>query len=374
MQPARIHSLTSLRFFAAASVAVDHATAYPYFLHAFPNVFYFAPGVSFFFVLSGFILAHTYCGMHPVADFRSFIVARIARIWPVHLFTLALCVALWPTANAGFAGFLANTFLVHALVPYPRWYFSFNGVSWSISAELCFYVAFPFFLALVGRSWRGGLLLVAALLSGVLIASMAFGLPYRWSNDHVSAYAVLFIHPVTRFAEFAAGILTYVALRRSRHWATRSARVTRVASLVECNAVAVCATAILVTVILRDEIRAMLPEPLWAWLVHSGVGIAFAALIGVFALERGALSRALQNRVLVYLGEVSFALYMVHQLVLRVMDDHLRAEATASPALYYALYWGLTLLCAAALHELIEKPCRIFIRGLHKGAAARAAV
>jgi hypothetical protein len=64
---------------------------------------------------------------------------------------------------------------------------------------------------------------------------------------------------------------------------------------------------------------------------------------------------------------------MVHQLVLRSIDDHLRAEAAANPALFYALYWGLTLLCAVAIHELLEKPSRTFIRSLHKGAAVRAA-
>ena len=96
--PAVIHSLTSLRFLAAAWVVFFH------FKEFFPDTAlqesrfagYGFLGVDFFFVLSGFVLAHVYLPKvrEQRFDYWSFLVRRIGRIYPLHVLTLAVTIGL----------------------------------------------------------------------------------------------------------------------------------------------------------------------------------------------------------------------------------------------------------------------------------------
>jgi peptidoglycan/LPS O-acetylase OafA/YrhL len=83
-QKARLSALTTLRFIAASGIVLHHLRG-----PLLPNDAFAAwpldNAVSFFFVLSGFILAYTYPKLERPGAVRDFFVARIARIWPVHL-------------------------------------------------------------------------------------------------------------------------------------------------------------------------------------------------------------------------------------------------------------------------------------------------
>lgn len=102
-------------------------------------------------------------------------------------------------------------------------------------------------------------------------------------------------------------------------------------------------------------------KPVAIWLSNCGAASAFSLLIAVFALEKGALSRFIRIRPLVYLGEISFALYMVHQLVLRFMEDH-GYMARDYPTLVKAMiYWLASIAVAVTAHHLIERPVQKLI-------------
>lgn len=105
-------------------------------------------------MLSGFILSYTYFKMDEKRDYRKYLVARVSRVWPLHMVTLACVVYEFgsaPLMSNGFdviAKFGANAILLHSWVPYADWFYSYNFVSWSISTELAFYVTFPVLLFL----------------------------------------------------------------------------------------------------------------------------------------------------------------------------------------------------------------------------------
>src|SRR4051812_20374502 len=90
----KLHALTALRFFAAAMIVMLHAQSYfgtvPLLGH-----FTLTQGVCFFFVLSGFILTYAYPALDGKGAAR-FLVARLARIVPLHLFALLLYVLALP--------------------------------------------------------------------------------------------------------------------------------------------------------------------------------------------------------------------------------------------------------------------------------------
>lgn len=141
-RPQKLDALTALRFFAAAMIVIGHA--HPLFGSlGIADAAPLEQGVSFFFVLSGFILAYNYPVLAGRAAVRRFWLARFARIWPLHAVMLILWIALifnfdrqsyFPGAE-GLARLAANVLLLQAWVPLSGWSPSFNGVAWSLSAE-----------------------------------------------------------------------------------------------------------------------------------------------------------------------------------------------------------------------------------------------
>ena len=115
--------------------------------------------VDFFFVLSGFIMYHVYSQYFKEAvssaAFKRFTIARFARVYPLHFFTLLFTALIWLVAaqlglpqisvlqceNSAYS-FITNILLLHSM-NFHQW-FSFNHASWSISTEWWMYMLFPF--------------------------------------------------------------------------------------------------------------------------------------------------------------------------------------------------------------------------------------
>ena len=126
----RLPALTGLRFVAAAMVFVLHSMPQP------EKWLSLDQGVSFFFVLSGFILTYIYPDLPDFAAVKRFYVARAARLWPLHLLTMLLVVGVGGIRS--FETLALNALLLQAWMPVQRIYFSSNPVSWSISTEASF--------------------------------------------------------------------------------------------------------------------------------------------------------------------------------------------------------------------------------------------
>ena len=158
----RIEILTFLRFVAAAVVVIFHfakksvlVTPSPGFLTAGPEM------VSFFFVLSGFVLvvSHWKRAEQPLWQFYW---TRFARIAPLYFVALAATVAFVPVNDKSIVTAQA-LFLQSWLMGMPM---RLNYPGWSISVEMFFYAIFPFALVLVRDSrWRPRVLLVASLVA-----------------------------------------------------------------------------------------------------------------------------------------------------------------------------------------------------------------
>ena len=93
--PNQLNALTALRFFAAVLIVFHHSIGNfgisPEIGNYFPN----AQAVSFFFVLSGFVLAYSYKSLDNSKAITSFLISRIARVWPLHIVTLILLIVLF---------------------------------------------------------------------------------------------------------------------------------------------------------------------------------------------------------------------------------------------------------------------------------------
>ena len=126
----KIESLTSLRFFAAAAVLLFHARGNFGLPTNFLAPFELTQGVSFFFVLSGFILAFVYPKLDEAGAKGRFLLARFARIWPMHLASLVLYLLLLNEYGyTGLAPLAANLTLLQTWWSDQAWYFSYNAVA-----------------------------------------------------------------------------------------------------------------------------------------------------------------------------------------------------------------------------------------------------
>ena len=365
----KIDSLTSLRFFAAAMIVLGHSHRL-FGSMELANTFSLAQGVSFFFVLSGFILAYNYPTLVSRGEIGAFFKARFARIWPAHIAAIFLMVWLTSDLNVGglnrsqavFAG-LVNVLLLQSIVPFKDVFLAFNGVSWSISTEAFFYLAFPFLITSLLPGWKVKLLVLMGVVLAHLWFAWTWGISVDESSPQLNLMGLLYVNPIVRGLEFFIGILAFNLFSRwkaSEHSANLSPRAF---TFIEC---AVVITAV-GSMWLSPRLTTFLGWSSGAatvmnyYLVKSGSAWAFALLILAFAFGKGRLSRYLGWGPMVLLGEISFALYLVHASVLKWYENNVTLFGTWPDSIKTTFFWLLSLLVAWLLHKIVENPCRKLI-------------
>ncbi|MCW3843805.1 acyltransferase, partial [Micromonospora yasonensis] len=339
-RPARLPSLTGLRWIAALLVFGFHVgtmriVAEPDYQAVVGKVFSLGlSGVEFFFILSGFVLVWSYRDGEPR---HTFLRRRLAKIYPNHLVTFgaALAVAYWFADPVPPWAALGNLFLVQAWIPLGDYFYSVNNVSWSLSCELAFYLCLPFVLPHLRRA-RTGLLWVVVVAAPLLILALW---PGQLLVPEESRWWFTQIFPVARSLEFWMGVAAAELLRRGR-W--RGPNLT-VAGLL------FVATWLVAAEWIRAEF--------WAALLAVAYLLVITAAADADVRGRPTPWR---SRPMVWLGEVSFAFYLVHVLV---MTTVLRLGGVWGEGL--PGWWGplfalgflvVNLLLAAALHRWVEMP------------------
>lgn len=353
----RLPSLTSLRWFAAFIVFGTHV--FPLIQGSSLEAAYArvgqhgAVGVSFFFVLSGFVLAWTYRSGDSA---RAFYQRRFARIAPAYWVTsvLAFVVIAGVESDLTVSRVSRAAFSFVALqswVPDARVYLGGNPVGWSLSDEVFFYALFPLVILAAVRMSPRGLLLCA----GSLVFFTAVVAPLVLAPETASSgfrIWALKISPIVRISEFVIGMALALLLR----------------SGVRVPQLRVLTSAAVVLSVLAYVAAGWVPTYL---AIGSLTLVPFSLLIVCFA-QRDLLGETgwLHSRWLVVLGQWSFCFYLVHQLVIRVIADEVTISGGAAARLVYvaaALILGIGL--SAALYRFVEHPFERRLRGTHRTAA-----
>jgi peptidoglycan/LPS O-acetylase OafA/YrhL len=332
--------------------------------------------VDFFLVLSGFILTYTHGPSFTDSTvrtnlngfrstFNDFIVARLARIYPLYIVLLGVRVAIElvkylagvPASEYGPAPFqggnslsalLANALMIQAWGFYEglTWVPSF----WTVSAEWFAYLLFPVVLWCFGKYFR--FRLVALLLAVGLLAILVVGIHLNGNLEFTMQFSLLRCLP-----EFGLGILLGLHFEK---WRGRFSTLAMSGML----------TASLLGGLIAAHFR--LHDILFVLLTCGAIPLA---ALSSFALEdsrpRNTGDNALFSgvlRVLQYLGEISYAVYLLHLIVqsaYRLLESRLISDPTPAVALG-ALVFKLTVILAGAvvLHHFVETPARKYIRGL----------
>ncbi|RZU34097.1 acyltransferase family protein [Blastococcus saxobsidens] len=343
----RLDSLTGLRFLAALLVFGSHTLAFfdetPLSGSIYPALEPGAAGVSFFFILSGFVLTWTH---RPGDRAGPFYRRRFARIAPSYWVAVVLFIPMTAVARPEETGSLllhmAPQFLgLHAWIPDADYYWAGNGVTWSISCEMFFYALFPLLIVQAvrlsprARWWAAGVLAVLVVVPPLVLRPLTHGAA-------VADWAI-FIFPVQRLWEFILGIL--IAL-----WIRNGGRLRHVGLRGSLGLVALAYTV------------AVFSPAYLIWVVLLFVPFALTIAAAAQADLEGSRS-VFRHPVLVKLGEWSFAFYLTHQLVIRAIDYVLAPTSAGQAIAASALSLVGALASAFVLYTFVERPLERRLRG-----------
>lgn len=354
--PELIKALTGIRGFAAIWVVLYHLRELLFqHLGAGPFTSFVCRGylgVDLFAFVSGFIIAHTYGEKLDNLDLKGalrFLWLRFARTYPLHLFVLALFVAVL-VFDVGVEVLPAlymdpilmrQLFLLNGLGFETEW--GWNIPTWSLGAEWFCYLSFPLVIPYINRLERGWIALAWAIAVLTMTAVGMYYLGYP-NFDPILDWGFFRIA-----GEFFTGCLLYRAyLNRALF----------------NGFVGVAGLLILVALVAGmsknpADLRSNYPGFPVVWLIFG-----FAAFVYCLAQGRPPLDYLFNNRVSIYLGEISYSIYMLHWFV--VANEETFGFDRFDVAVRPWLMLGAVLVGSAVTYELVERPSRRYLRSWFK--------
>ncbi len=368
-----IAPLTSFRFFAAMGVVmhhffngIDRGVPDSSRLHLLSVYGYL--GVPFFFMLSGYILTHSYASTPEKAAIinkKQFWWKRFARVYPLYIFSLLINIPSAVSHSVGLHGaagaaerliptFAASALMVQSWSPYllGEW----NRPSWSLSAEAFFYLVFPLVsLYLVwpkASAWKTSVLRSSGLL---LLGCLVMGISDYGTGRFPQAKSYLERNPALLVTLFVMGIVLYRMEQLIRRQGQRASDVFNLVSSVFVLAGAV--------------------DFILDYNLPPGVREALSCLffLGLIALGRGGPTwfvRPLSWPVLLLLGEASYAVYLLQfplEYYFQKLWDlfgigQLHLDSQGSTEHFYILYTLALIGTSIVLFKLLETPARKYLQ------------
>ena len=350
----RLDSLTSLRWWAALAV---------FFFHIRNLVPLPAPigeiarygnfGVAFFFILSGFVLTWSW---RPTVGIGTFYWRRFARIYPLHIVTLLIAIpvfySLSPDPAQTWVKPLDVAVLVLCVLLLQGWsrdpavLFAGNPAAWTLTAEMFFYAAHPF-LSRVLRVLSSR----AALWSAVGVLALSVGARTLMVVDPTGWLAGL-PWPILRINEFIIGMCLA--------WAIRLGWRPRVPVWVP--------VALLAAFLLGLQVLQRVPQldfvlDIATSYVSEIMTALFALLICAFAsADLAERTRVSRHRILVLLGEWSYAFYLIHATLIYIVLGAIGPQHGVVGAVWIIVLLAASVLLAWGLHALVERPVESRLR------------
>jgi peptidoglycan/LPS O-acetylase OafA/YrhL len=329
-----IKPLNSIRFFFIFFIFLFHCRFLPinYFDHAG------SAGVTFFFVISGFILSYNYKNLVLSNNFSktSFMIKRFIRIYPIHFLVLLIYLILLFSSDASVGQYFGlkwalklvlNIFLLQSYIPIETVFFSFTGM-WFLSTLIFSYFIFNYLVILIDK-YR---LKSSIFLLGIPV--LMFLLPERFSIN------IFYTNPIIRAFDFFAGMLCYeiyIAIQ-NKDFSTVTA------TLLEIFCVALWMISYNVTLHIN--------------LVPYQYSVLFwvpSICLIIMTLSKGLISKILSWNWLVKLGNLSFGFFVFHPTIIHFFDYIWKTENLWIKMVVIAI---MSLICSYISLRYFEKPIK----------------
>ncbi len=252
-------------------------------------------GVTFFFILSGFLMTLNYEKQLAGLDKNllvTFYRRRIIKIYPSYLITLMLSLK----GNHITWLLIMNIFLIQSYIPKPEIFFSYNGPSWFLSSILFSYIVFPFAVLYLRKNnnlMRSIVSLFVVFFIQVLIVVII--------SPVVNAHFWFYIFPPFRFMDFMLGInlaMVY-SLMQNKQISKKYCKWGEF----------LCIAAMVILVINSSNININ-------YRFNIYYSLAFIIMLIIFSYEQGMISRILSLEIFQYMGTLSFYIYLLHAIII----------------------------------------------------------
>jgi len=320
--------------------------------YAYPIAIMGSDAIDIFFMLSGFVIAYVYRNRFAnglrMSELWRYFAMRLGRVYPVHVAIIGVMAvgysvdALpWDNIPFDWAGLIVNLLMVQCWGFYPD--LVWNRPSWTVSAEWFVYVLFPLFIVVFGsiRKVRNLLLAIAAISVVYYLARWEIG---GFTRGNLGPGSLMRATYGFLFGLFLNGL--YLK-RFLAHW--------------NWDLVALAAIVMLVAVTFLTVNGYAFPLSIY---------VPICLLVYSLTYARGFAARLFDNRVAVFLGEISYSIYLVHFPLLRALTyafgergAEIAAEA-GQPLLWLFTFAmvGIVIAAATVFYYLIELPCRNYVK------------
>lgn len=340
----RIEQLTFTRFIAAISIVFFHfgkplnifsqPTIHKLLIHA--NY-----GVSYFFILSGFVMMIAYgrkSHVHPISYLKN----RFARIYPVYLLAIIFSLLykfFFIYEAIPSEDILLNILALQAWVPAKTMTVNFPG--WSLSVEFLFYAVFPLFCNKIYSRYKLKKLIFPIL--GFWLVSQLFFILSENGNFRIGSeketHNFLFYFPLLHLNQFLIGNLA--GLIFIKYFWDKQKKVD--------FAIIGIGILVILSILYRPENISY----------HNGLlAVLFAPLIMLIAMNSGFLTQIFNKKPLVYLGEISYGIYIL-QVPVYWFTSYCMLKAGIDGSLkIFLVYVSLLLFVSALSYSFIGTPLR----------------
>lgn len=327
-----IKSLTGLRGIVALWVTVFHFIFFEnYWIRSVVGKGYVA--VDIFFVLSAFLLTVSYSDKFKNLStevVQRFYKKRVNRIYPVY-FASVIFIVLFIADNVSLSEFLVNAGLLQCFFN-PN--YSLNEVYWSLSTEWICYLIFPFMLWMILRYRINGWVLVAA---GLILRVILPYLPDMYWDD-----APLIGNRSTQYLDVVFGVNSLIRT-------------------ISCYFLGIGIAFLPEMRFRKNNLFIYGVAAVFFLLLYAGRGVFFVPLLSaliirhLYSERKSIIKTFLENRVVYFLGNISYSLYIIHYIVRKqkiiLVDSYL---------LNSFLLIGFSILLSYFSYILIEKRIKIF--------------
>lgn len=347
-----LNSLSSLRFFLAFGIYLHHLH---YQLGIGPIV------VTFFFILSGFFIAYGYKNKFKTLNsvsYNEFMRKRFFRLYPLHIlaFLMSLYVMHLTSFKTNWIYAILNLFLIQTYVDIGIQVYSFSSVSWFIADCIFLYALTPLVLFCLHKTHimnRINYLLLCELLlisSGFIVAFFFKG--------NVTAYSrgwwFIYISPYNRIFDYCAGLIggiifSLLVEKKDRKYSFF------LFSILEIGVILLGYFYYKSSLFPVDALRY---DMFWVPVI--------LLIIFIFAFQKGLLSKLLSIKLFVRLGELSFPIFMIHQICIvltaLVLGSKIYGAGGNEHFLAQMLLFGAIICIADVINRYYENPLRSWIK------------
>ncbi len=270
-------------------------------------------GVSFFFMLSGFVLCHAHGKEVTENRFnqKKFLFRQLSKIYPLHIATLLATILIGVKAGIlpDIGNLALNITLLQSWIPKPETHFAFNGVSWFLSDIMFFYLMFPLLVRCITKAT------ILNLSYGIAAVASAYAciqviIPEQQVNS------LLYVSPILRIIDFAIGIILYrlyvsdftrTVIRKMKSYGKFRS------GIIGC--------AVIIMMIGIYAVYQITPQ---RWRCTSLFWLPMPIFIYVMAVSNetgGLIADILKSKTVLWLSRLTMEIFMIHKIVIDIVKN-----------------------------------------------------